>query len=212
MLRSYGKTGSFLMQMAFIAMGTGLAGPVDQLTVEDREAAIEHLNSSRAAVVDLAKGLSPAQWSFREAAGRWSIAEIVEHLALTEDVLYDAVQTKIMRAPAGKPDRDYRSMDRMILSAVPDRTSKAQAAPGTEPSGRWRPSEALEQFRMKRERTVNYLRSARHLRDHVADSPWPEPMDAYQWLLFISAHTERHLRQMQEVMAHPRFPKAVEGE
>jgi hypothetical protein len=33
-------------------------------------------------------------------------------------------------------------------------------------------------------------------------------MDAYQWLLFLCAHTERHLAQIREVKANAGFPKS----
>jgi hypothetical protein len=32
-------------------------------------------------------------------------------------------------------------------------------------------------------------------------------MDVYQMFIMISAHTERHVKQMREVMADPGFPK-----
>jgi hypothetical protein len=32
-------------------------------------------------------------------------------------------------------------------------------------------------------------------------------MDLYQMFFMISAHTERHVKQMREVMADPGFPK-----
>jgi hypothetical protein len=32
-------------------------------------------------------------------------------------------------------------------------------------------------------------------------------VDGYQWLLFIGAHTERHLGQIREVKAHGGVPK-----
>jgi hypothetical protein len=32
-------------------------------------------------------------------------------------------------------------------------------------------------------------------------------MDLYQMLFMISAHTERHVKQMREVMAAPGFPQ-----
>ena len=35
------------------------------------------------------------------------------------------------------------------------------------------------------------------------------PLDGYQWLVFIAAHTERHLAQLREVKADPKFPKAA---
>jgi hypothetical protein len=33
-------------------------------------------------------------------------------------------------------------------------------------------------------------------------------IDAYQWLLFLCAHTERHLAQIREVKASAGFPKS----
>jgi hypothetical protein len=54
---------------------------------------------------------------------------------------------------------------------------------------------------------MEFLKSTRGLRVHVVDSPLGQPLDAYQWLLFISAHSERHTKQILEVKADPNFPK-----
>ncbi len=32
-------------------------------------------------------------------------------------------------------------------------------------------------------------------------------MDGYQFILFIAAHSERHVKQIKEVEADPSFPK-----
>jgi hypothetical protein len=32
-------------------------------------------------------------------------------------------------------------------------------------------------------------------------------LDGYEWVLFISAHSERHTKQIDEVKADPTFPK-----
>jgi len=45
------------------------------------------------------------------------------------------------------------------------------------------------------------------LRSHVSG---PSPMgdlDGYQWMLFMAAHTRRHIAQIEEVKADPCFPK-----
>jgi hypothetical protein len=34
------------------------------------------------------------------------------------------------------------------------------------------------------------------------------PLDGYEWLLFIGAHSERHTKQILEVKADPNFPKS----
>jgi hypothetical protein len=38
-------------------------------------------------------------------------------------------------------------------------------------------------------------------------NPAVQEADAYQWLLFLSAHTERHTKQIEEVKATAGFPK-----
>lgn len=197
---------SALVQLALAALGLGFTGPSGSLTVADRRQGVDHLERSRATVVGAVGRLSQEQWNFREAPGRWSVGEVVEHLALSEEVLFENVQ-QVMKAPAGQPGRDYKAIDRMVLTVIPDRSNRASAAPPTVPTGRWKPGVALAQFRKQRDRTIGFLRRTPDLREHVTDSPLGQPMDAYQWLLFISAHTERHLLQIREVMAHPRFPK-----
>jgi hypothetical protein len=51
------------------------------------------------------------------------------------------------------------------------------------------------------------MKTTPDLRAHVADSPIGQPLDAYEWLLFIAAHSKRHTEQIQEVKADPNFPK-----
>jgi hypothetical protein len=44
------------------------------------------------------------------------------------------------------------------------------------------------------------------MRNHVINFPLGM-MDAYQLVLLMSAHTNRHTQQIKEVMADPNFPK-----
>ncbi|MEZ5354214.1 MAG: DinB family protein [Bryobacteraceae bacterium] len=192
--------------LAVAGLMIGAASPADSLAAEDRSRGIRHLEHSASEVDRLVKGLTPTQWTFREGPDRWSIAEIVEHLALAEEVLLENARG-MMQSPAGAPDRDIRSIDTMVLTVIADRTNKATAAAPTVPTRRWTPAAALSRFHERRDRTIEYLRTAEGLRDHVAASPLGQPMDAYQWLLFLSAHTERHRKQIAEVIAHPRFPE-----
>ncbi|MBN9658241.1 MAG: DinB family protein [Acidobacteria bacterium] len=178
----------------------------DSLSASDRQAGLAQLERTRQGVVDAAKGLSEAQWKFKPGPDRWSIAETLEHIALSEDFFLDMVSKKIMQAPAGKPDRDFKASDKQVLQQIVDRSHKAQAPGPLSPTGRWSPQEALEHFLKARAQTVAFLQSTEGLRDHVVDSPIGQPLDAYQWLLFSSAHSERHTAQMLEVKASENFP------
>ena len=44
------------------------------------------------------------------------------------------------------------------------------------------------------------------MRNHVGQTPMGA-LDAYQIVLMISSHTNRHVQQINEVKADPNFPK-----
>ena len=178
------------------------------LTQADRDKGVQYLEQTRDGIVTATKGLSEAQMKFKPAPDRWSVAETLEHITLGEDLMFQSVTDKIMKAPAGPADRDTAKIDAMILNMVPDRTQKRQAPGPLVPTGRWTPSETLDHFLKSRTRTIEFLKSTPDLRAHAsAENPLQQPLDGYDWLLFIGAHSERHTKQILEVKADPNFPK-----
>ena len=196
-----------LARLALAVLAFSAIAGAANLTEAEKKEGLAQLERTRAGVIEATKGLSEAQWKFKPAPDRWSVAEVMEHIALSEDMLFENTSTKVMSAPAGKADRDPKAGDEMVLKVIPDRTNKVKAPDPLVPTGRWTPQESLDHFSKGRARTVEYLKSTPDLRDHVVDSPIGEPLDAYQWLLFTSAHSERHTKQMLEVKADPNFPK-----
>jgi len=93
------------------------------------------------------------------------------------------------------------------LAMIPDRSVKAEAPPPLVPKNRWSPDETLDHFVKSRAKTIAYMQSTPDLREHAVDSPLGQPLDGYEWLLFIGAHSERHTKQILEVKADPNFPK-----
>jgi len=176
------------------------------LTQADRDRGVKYLEQTRDGVIAATKDLSEAQWKFKAAPDKWSVAETLEHIALGEDYMFGYVTNMVMKAPAGAPDRDVAKMDALVLKMVPDRSNKRQAPPELVPNGRWSPAETLEHFLKSRQRTIEYMQTAPDLRQHVSDSPLGA-LDGYEWLLFISAHSDRHTKQILEVEAAPDFPK-----
>ena len=177
------------------------------LSQADRERGIAYLQQTRDGLVAATKGLSDAQMRFKPAPDRWSVAETLEHITLVEDAIFQNLQEKIMKAPPGPADRDAAKIDAMVLARVPDRSHKVQAPSEFRPAARWTPADTLDHFLKSRARTVELMQSAPDLRSHVVDSPLGQPLDAYQWLLFMAAHSERHTKQILEVKADPNFPK-----
>jgi hypothetical protein len=58
-----------------------------EVTQADKEKTLQYLESTKKDVLDATKGLSSAQWNFKPAPDRWSIAECMEHIAAAEDYI-----------------------------------------------------------------------------------------------------------------------------
>lgn len=178
-------------------------------TQADRDRAVQYLEKTRQGVLDATKGLSPAQWNFKPAPDRWSVAEVSEHIAAAEDLLYGMIQEQAMKAPARPAGEDVKAIDDFVLAAIPDRTHKAQAPEPLKPTNRFATPEAtLKHFEESRAKTEEFVKTGQGLRDHASDSPLGKKLDPYEWVLFIAAHSERHTKQILEVKADPNFPKS----
>jgi hypothetical protein len=178
-------------------------------TAEDRAAAVAYLEKTKAGVIEGAKGLSEAQLNFKPAPDRWSVAQVLEHIASAEDMLFGLIEGQVMTSPARTEPDDIKAIDQLILTAIPDRSQKRSAPEPLIPNDRFHGAKAsLEHFGASRDRTITFLKDTKDLRDHAMDSPLGKKLDAYQWILFIAAHSERHTKQLLEVKADPNFPKA----
>jgi hypothetical protein len=173
----------------------------------EQDKALRYLTDSRQGVVDAVKGLSAAQWNYKPAPDRWSVAEVLEHITVTEGFITGNVLAHFSEAPAGAPDRDVKKTDAMVMARMPDRSVKAQAPPPLHPTGKWTPEVTLEHFLAARRGTIDFLKSTPDLRQHVVNNPAFGPLDGYEWILFAAAHSERHTKQILEVKADPGFPK-----
>jgi len=178
-----------------------------ELTKDEKDKALAYLESSRKDVLDAVKGLTPEQWNFKPAPDRWSIAECMEHIAAAEDFIRARIEDGVMKAPAA-PGRDTAAIDAGIIANVPARKNKVQAPEPIKPTNRYgSPENSVAHFLESRVKTEDFLKSTSGLRDHAADSPSGQKWDAYEFVLLIAAHSERHTNQIKEVKADPNYPK-----
>jgi vacuolar-type H+-ATPase subunit D/Vma8 len=92
---------------------------------------------------------------------------------------------------------------------IMNREQKAQAPEFLKPEqANWKTAnEILDAFKEKRGQLIKYAKTTTEdMRNHVAQMPFGY-IDAYQLIVFISAHTRRHIMQIEEVKANPAFPK-----
>jgi hypothetical protein len=179
-----------------------------QTAPADRDAMLAHLQKTKKGLEDATRGLSPAQWNFKPAPDRWSIAEAYEHITLSEGFLFDMIQ-KGASAPA-TPEKKAAAAtekDAQIQKLIVDRSQKFQAPDPVQPTGRWTTDQVRQEFAARRSRSIEFVKTTpEDLRAHVFAGPAGE-LDAVQWIYFLSGHCERHTAQILEVKADPNFPK-----
>lgn len=178
------------------------------LTAADREKAMQYLASTKQAVLDATADLSEAQWNFKSAPDRWSVAQVVEHIAAAEDMIRGMITAQVMNAPPRAAGEDVAAIDQMVVKAIPDRSHKVKAPEPLVPNNRYgSPQGSLKHLEETRQQTIDLLKSHDDLRAHASDSPIGKKLDGYEWVLYIAAHSERHTKQILEVKADPNFPK-----
>ena len=178
------------------------------LTDQERDVALKHLAETRQKFLDSISSLTDAQWTFKAAPDRWSIAEVAEHIAISESTILQLIREKIMNAPPPPAD-GARVPDENVIAGVTDRSERFQAPEFLRPTNRWSTREALvNDFLAARQTTVDYVKNTTDdMRAHAAPHPVLKTLDAYQWLLLLSAHTARHTAQIEEVKTSGGYPK-----
>jgi hypothetical protein len=196
-----------LAGLACLSFGVFAGEPLPQ---GRRDYAMSYLHATRKMFLDATANLTPAQWNFKAGPDRWSIAECAEHIAVSEDFLWGMAEKLIAGPPAdAEMIAKTKGKDEMLVKMVPDRTQKFQAPEPIQPKKLLSdPTEYVQRFKVSRDKHIAYIDTTQDsLRDKVAPHPAAGPLDAYQWILLMAGHTERHTLQILEVKADPNFPK-----
>lgn len=178
------------------------------LSQTDLDRGLQYLETTKKNIVEATRGLSEAQWNFKASPFKWSVAQVMEHIAASEDLLRQMAEGQIKQQSPPVPDRDLKKTDDRVLEVIPDRSKKFQAPEQLRPRNQFgSPEAALKHFLESRAKTVELLKTTPDLRAHIVDSGLLGKIDAYERILFVAAHSERHTKQLLEVKADPKFPK-----
>lgn len=189
---------------------TGLAGTINDSSVskKERKFGISMLKNTRDDAISTTKGLSEKQLNYKTAADKWSIKECLFHIAGAEKLLWSLFEGT-MKLPANPEKRaEIKLSDEEVVKMVEDRSKKNQAPEPIQPknTGFSSLAAAVDDFKKNRNEHIKYLKnSTEDLRNHVVQMPFGY-IDSYQLLLFLAAHSNRHIEQMNEGKANPRFP------
>ena len=190
---------------------TGMAGTLNDASIgsKERKFAVQHLKETKANLLKSVKGLSEAQLNFKPAADRWSVKECFYHIILAENGLWGMFEATMKNPSTPEKRSEIKVSDEDIVKMISNRSQKAKAAEPMLPGkATWQNmTEAMAAFKASRGEHLKYVKNTTEdLRNHVFQLPFGS-IDGYQFLLFMSAHSDRHTQQINEVKADPNFPK-----
>lgn len=196
--------------IAFVTLLFASATMAQSLTKEERKAAIKYINWSSKELKKSLKGLSTAQLNYKPATDRWSPQECLYHIAFSEGALRGALD-QALQAPADPAAKmEVKITDEEIKKMVTDRTNKVKTAEPFEPQNTGFKSydEAVAAFKSKRAMLVDLVKNSdADMRNHIVTLPFGK-MDAYQFILFIAGHSNRHTQQLNEVKTATGYPQS----
>ena len=193
-----------LPALATMLMLSAVASPAAaQMTTSERQRLVAHIEMASGWLVDEVSGLSQAQLEFRRAPDTWTIMDVLDHLVVVGDIYWQDLQ-KGVKTPLG--GRILPSTDADILWYGIDRSNREAAIPSETPRGQLRDLAAgLDAYRKQHARLLQYAKTTRDdLRNRFVAR---QTCDAYQWALLISTHVQRHILQIREVKADPKYPR-----
>ncbi|TDS16108.1 DinB family protein [Sphingobacterium paludis] len=155
------------------------------------------------------EGLSAAQLAFKPSPEQWSIGECLEHIILSETMLFEMAKKELAKAPQPERKAEVKVNDENLKHMMGDRSQKFKAPAELQPTGKYTAVKvALQDFTAARKPVLAFIKQANEedLKNHISEYP-TGTVNGHQNLLFIAAHCARHTKQIEEIKANPKFPK-----
>jgi hypothetical protein len=130
-------------------------------------------------------------------AGRWSILECVEHVAIAEEYMLAQMRTaKHSDAPAINSVREAA-----IRRRGADRSKPAKSPDIALPTGRFASlDDAIQHFLTHRTRTIQFVEQCdQNLRTMLTHHAFLGPVNCHEMVLLMVVHPQRHAKQIEEV-------------
>jgi hypothetical protein len=191
-----------MLAAAFVVAAAAFPAATPLITELERQRLVAHMQMTASWLEDEVSGLSAAQAAFRASDTSWTILEVLDHLVVVGPIYWNELQS-------AKPVVDGRAgvmNDIDVLWYGIDRTFREIALKSEEPSRTLRDAQSgLMAYRTQHARLMEYVRTTQDdLRSRLVER---QNCDAYQWALLMSTHEQRHILQIRELKAHPKYPK-----
>ncbi|MEP0987679.1 DinB family protein [Ekhidna sp.] len=175
-------------------------------TEEDREYLLENLTRSKEELTKEVQNLTEEQWNFKENSDRWSINQIVEHLAIYELIFMNQISVALQMGEF--PQIKKYPADSLFLGSDTNKNSTTDFTKPfsySVPLGNNDGIDNLIWLTTMRNDSIKFIRTdERNLRLYYVNfGP-----DIHQKCMQIFSHTDRHLKQIKNVKSHPNYPKS----
>jgi hypothetical protein len=198
-----------LKKLLFFAVVLALSsfdGRHVELTEQERKFALDELVRTKENLLASIKGLSIEQLNFKSSPATWSVAQCVEHIAISESKIWTALEEAVKQPANPTKHNEVKFSDTDLIKMIADRTQKIKTLEPYEPKGR-NFEECINEFSSNREKNLAYIRSTKDdLRNHYSKMPFGT-LDGFQVVIFMSGHTARHTAQIESIKAESNFPK-----
>jgi hypothetical protein len=195
----------FVSLMLSTFLGMARAQQTSEWTEADRQFLVRNMKETRDELIKETSDLSKAQWNFKESPDRWSISQIVEHIAIWELILQREISVGLKMGPISewesltKPDSSFI---RFILEEK-KHLSNDYTWPFTysQPMGLNHGEHTMAWFLKMRNEEIEYLATAKEdLRRYFSAS---RSSNIHQSFITTYGHSARHLRQIMNVKNIP---------
>ncbi len=176
----------------------------------DRKYLLDSLTNTRNLIIKETANLTVDQWNFKESPDRWSINEVIEHVAMWELLLTHEVSKALFAGlqpdlnKTSRPDSIYYGF---IMEEKPH-ISVEYTKPFTYtlPMGLNDGKNNVAWFLKMRNESIEYIKTANaDLRSYYLKPGRP---NVHQVYITIYGHSQRHLRQIKKIKAHVNYPKS----
>lgn len=173
------------------------------------------LAETRRRLVARVESLAAARQTERAAEGAWTVAEIVEHLSMTEGRLLGMMKMLLAGAEkaaaaqtsddAARPQPNSSAFRPFSLDEYAERArgQRLEAPEMIRPTGGVPVADSLARLAESR-RELEALRPRFERAGDLSSVTYPHPafgpLDPYQWLAFVGLHEARHLAQIERLL------------
>jgi uncharacterized damage-inducible protein DinB len=172
-----------------------------------KQAALQRLDS-------LLRSLDDSILRRRPSDGAWSIREIIEHVSLVETSLQQLIHSLLKKAGQPPAQPPQSSPFRISLDFIAAGSARIKTAEKFEPPGLASVSESMATLH-EIQSDLAGLKATLMGVDLTAVS-FPHwifgRLNLGQWLAFIVFHEERHLAQIETLLASPEFGRLPRGD